>query len=74
MRSFQIYTTSPPWGQVDQAAQGELLQRIVEGDRPSIPADMSDSVSSLTQKCWGNEPTQRPSASEVATAWEEIVG
>lgn len=55
-----------PWKAEEGLGPAQIITRVVvKKDRPRFPPNASASFTALITKCWGQEPTLRPSAQEV---------
>lgn len=62
---FQVLTGNIPFHLIDGWA---AITGIVRGARPDIPANAPTATRGLwkiVQRCWGEEPTERPPLSEI---------
>jgi serine/threonine protein kinase len=60
---WEVATRELPFAGDENA---RVALQIVEGKRPSIPANLPPGYADLMQACWHGEALQRPSAEEVA--------
>ncbi|KAF7343093.1 Kinase-like protein [Mycena venus] len=60
---YELYTGSPPFSDVtpDMAA----MLKVMEGERPGQPAQISDALWTLITTAWGEDWRQRPTAAEI---------
>jgi hypothetical protein len=49
-----------------------LMKKVTTGDRPEIPADVSEAGCKMIKRCWNVDPAIRPSIDEVAAEFEAI--
>ncbi len=47
-----------------------IVAAVVEGKRPPIPAHVPSDIGSLIQSCWSEDPSARPSFSDLVRALE----
>ena len=45
--------------------RSELYNRIMSGERPTLPSSCPDALASLLKKCWSTIPSTRPSFSHI---------
>lgn len=50
----------------EYGSQTSIRQKIMDGERPLIPAGFGEQFSQLLQRSWHPDPAKRPTASEVA--------
>lgn len=50
-----------------------LESKVIAGERPEIPHSCPQAYRKLIQVCWANNPTKRPSFSEIVTTLEDII-
>lgn len=46
---------------------------VSQGITPDIPADAPDEFTSIMQKCWNKEPSERPGAVEIAAQLQVLL-
>ena len=51
-----------------------LMNKLVRGMRPAVPADVPARLAALMRQCWDKEPMARPSFSQVCVELEAIAG
>lgn len=62
---LEIYTKNVPFHRVDEFQAG---MKVLRGLRPARPASIAeDGLWALVERCWRQDPTERPSISDVAT-------
>jgi hypothetical protein len=61
---FWMATQTVPY---EKEPAEKMARKIVEGKRPSIPRKVPSSLRDLIQKCWAEDPGQRPT-------WAQIIG
>jgi serine/threonine protein kinase len=67
---WEVATRELPFAGDENA---RVALHIVEGKRPSIPANMPPGYADLMQACWHGEALQRPSAEQAAHMLEPPV-
>jgi serine/threonine protein kinase len=60
---WEVATRKRPFAGEDNA---QVALYIVEGERPSIPADIPRGYGELVQACWHEQALRRPTAERVA--------
>ncbi|OHS97880.1 TKL family protein kinase [Tritrichomonas foetus] len=48
----------------------QVASKVMAGERPQIPSNISDSLQSLIKRCWAQDPSQRPSMHQVVAELE----
>ncbi len=51
-----------------------LKRNVLAGRRPPIPASVPDDVSHIITQCWAQEPSERPTFTQVVALLTECVG
>ena len=72
MLVIEVLTGKPPF---EGCGEPGAACRILRGDRPELPqnagdVDLTDPMRDLIQRCWHENPTERPEIWEVVTMWE----
>ncbi|KAH8101137.1 kinase-like domain-containing protein [Cristinia sonorae] len=72
---IELYTEKTPF---ENQSLVKVQKEVVRGGRPPRPVTrdgklMDDNMWSLTEHCWTQQPSDRPSASEVAKSLADIV-
>ncbi|KAK9807897.1 hypothetical protein WJX72_012460 [[Myrmecia] bisecta] len=60
----ECFTRRQPWKEFTHFFQ-IIVQVAIKGERPKIDADCPDPLRRLIQKCWHQDPHQRPSCAEI---------
>ena len=60
---IELATAGKPWPEIKDL--GELFNKIVNGDRPSIPAHLSADCQDFIAQCLTHNKDERPSASDL---------
>jgi serine/threonine protein kinase len=63
MIMWEFTTGCKPFANVEHNI--DLIYNIIDGQRPEITEDTPEFFANLMKKCWDNDPTKRPSISEV---------
>ncbi len=66
---FEIATREVPFDSLDPPV---IRERVLAGQRPSLPAACPAPVRSLIERCWAQMPGSRPTAAQVlkeTSAW-----
>ena len=63
MIMWELTTGCKPFANVEHNI--DLIYNIIDGQRPEITEDTPEFFANLMKKCWDNDPTKRPSISEV---------
>jgi hypothetical protein len=76
MLAVEIFTGEVPFP--EQRNQGAAI-RIFRGDRPEFPPNaeavgLTIEIWGLLQRCWRQDPTERPTIDDVVSAWEQFLG
>jgi len=50
----------------------DAIANLSTGDRPSIPSYCHPSLEKLINKCWANDPNERPSFREILDSLESL--
>jgi hypothetical protein len=50
-----------------------LVFWTLQGLRPTIPKNINPKLAELLQKCWKNDPSERPEFSETTTMLQQIL-
>jgi len=66
---WEIFTGQSPWEDVSQI---EILRALDAGERPPLPAKGCRKFASVVQKCWANDPLQRPHLPEIVDMLEDV--
>ena len=72
MLVVEVLTGKPPF---EGCGEPGAACRILGGDGPELPqnagdVDLTDPMRDLIQRCWHENPTERPEIGEVVTMWE----
>ena len=72
MLVIEVLAGKPPF---EGCGEPGAACRILGGDRPELPqnvgdVDLTDPMRDLIQRCWHENPTERPEIWEVVTMWE----
>ncbi|KAJ7170995.1 kinase-like domain-containing protein [Mycena filopes] len=65
---LELYSGRPPF--YDVASDGELLLKVIKGDRPEFPTTAPMWCAQMAAKCWAHHPLDRPG---IGTIIEFIV-
>jgi serine/threonine protein kinase len=73
MLAIEVFTGTLPFVECDSE---EVIRRILEGTRPELPRNAGDVGLTterwqLLQRCWDQDPANRPTMEEVARIWED---
>ena len=60
---YQLLTGEKPFN--GEKSVMRLMERAERGERPEIPNNLPKELSNLIQKCWSNNPDDRPSFEEI---------
>ncbi len=60
---FELITKTVPYG--DKSAE-QIIHYLNKGERPSIPSDAPEKFVKPMQRCWSENPSERPSAKQLA--------
>jgi serine/threonine protein kinase len=68
---WELLTGKVPYSDLTplQAAVGV----VQKGLRPTIPKNINPKLAELLQKCWKNDPSERPEFSETTTMLQQIL-
>jgi len=61
---WELVTREDFFGEV-RGFMAQLEDHVISGKRPAIPKDCPEDFAELIQDCWQNDPTARPSFSEI---------
>ena len=50
-----------------QCRRSEIKERMQAGERPSLPPDCPESLTSLIKDCWSFEPSERPTFQDICS-------
>ncbi|GIL63561.1 hypothetical protein Vafri_17603 [Volvox africanus] len=68
---WELYVCARPYSDV---AEDQIAQRVtLKGLRPTFPSDTPRSYGALARQCWSQDPNERPSASEIVAAIENML-
>ena len=72
---FEVLALSVPFNQEPwtRMSHPELIQSIIQGDRPCLPKDVDTKLEQIIRRCWDAKPDARPSATEIYTFMVEYV-
>jgi len=70
---WALLSNQPPFGELEQLSNDSFADSVCSGHRPEIPADSPPPLRRLITECWADEPADRPTASIVSDALEDIV-
>jgi len=59
---WEIFTQQQPW---ENVIAWDIPDRVQSGERPTIPDDLSDSMTQLIRDCWTGLPDKRPTFDEI---------
>lgn len=62
MIGFYVLTGTKPW---DEMFSNDIENRVIKGDRPVIPKNISEANGDLITKCWGQNPRNRLTFDEI---------
>ena len=62
---FYMLRSTPPWAGL--SGLDAVTQAAVEGERPLIPRNVDERVSTLLKRCWDETPGARPTFEEIIT-------
>lgn len=55
-------------GEIEQYANN-----VARGARPAVPEDWPEDIKGLVQKCWSQEPAERPAMTEIIDSLKKFV-
>ena len=58
----QVFTGGPPFSEFTAPV---IISEVINGKRPARPCGLADSVWDITDRCWCQNPVQRPTMTEV---------
>ncbi|KAF7368756.1 hypothetical protein MVEN_00200700 [Mycena venus] len=64
---YELYTGAPPFS--DVAPDMAAMLKVMEGERPGKPAQISDALWIVITAAWGGDWHQRPSAAEIIASF-----
>ncbi|GIL77364.1 hypothetical protein Vretimale_2798 [Volvox reticuliferus] len=68
---WELYMCARPYSDVPE---DQIAQRVtLKGLRPTFPSDTPRSYGALARQCWSQDPNERPSASEIVAAIENML-
>ncbi|GFR52243.1 hypothetical protein Agub_g14777, partial [Astrephomene gubernaculifera] len=68
---WELYTCARPYADVPE---DQIAQRVtLKGLRPTFPPDTPRAFGALARQCWSQDPNERPNASEVVRALENML-
>ncbi|EFJ48730.1 hypothetical protein VOLCADRAFT_120838 [Volvox carteri f. nagariensis] len=68
---WELYTCARPYSDVPE---DQIAQRVtLKGLRPTFPPDTPRSFGALARQCWSQDPNERPTASEIVSALENLL-
>ncbi|PKC03445.1 kinase-like protein [Rhizophagus irregularis] len=70
MIMWELTTGCKPFASIRHDAN--LVYEIIDGERPEITHDTPECFANLMKSCWDSNPSERPSALEVAKALSSI--
>lgn len=53
------------WYDFNNCSFGDLIKKIKDGDRPKFNSTVSEPYKSLIEKCWSQEPSERPTFDQI---------
>lgn len=68
---YQIVTNERPFKKFNFS---EIIQRVKKGERPTFNVPVPNSYQSLIEKCWSQDPKERPSFDEILTQLQNDAG
>ncbi|KAG6833120.1 hypothetical protein H0H87_011228 [Tephrocybe sp. NHM501043] len=72
LTAWELYTNGAvPFGEI--ADKRKFCTLVGRGERPTRPAQMGDGIWGLIQRCWKNEPSERPDFVEVNRMMTQLV-
>jgi len=65
MTILEIYTGKPPFH--EKKNDSAVIFMVIEGKRPDLPIDITkrNTLKQLVEQCWKQEPSERPTSTEV---------
>ena len=61
--SWEIASRQMPWAGVN--ARSIFRRVVLTGDRPEMPNDVSADIEVIIRSCWREDPTARPTFSDI---------
>ena len=61
--SWEIVSRRMPWA--DLNARSIFRRVVLAGDRPKMPNDVSTDIEHIIRSCWIEDPTARPTFSDI---------
>ncbi|KAK8876598.1 hypothetical protein M9Y10_006816 [Tritrichomonas musculus] len=65
MLAYEIVTGELPFKEHDGLTAVSISSKISNGERPEIPDRVPEKMSNLIQRCWSQDPKDRPSFDEI---------
>lgn len=69
---WEILTRRVPFDDEPNQFSHNILQIVLSGVRPSIPAGSPTSYVTIMEECWQTKPVDRPSFKEVQRRLEDL--
>ena len=73
--AWEIFSRKVPFAELDVPALqlGMLVLMTEQRPEPAQPAAMPDSVAEIVQRCWRQEPAERPTSADVAKSLDRLL-
>ena len=62
MIAYYIWFETKPWGKHNLE---EIQAKVLKSERPSFPESKDEEIKDLIQKCWQQDPHERPTFKNV---------
>ena len=66
----EILTRRLPFEDVDFKNRFEIQDMVLQGMRPTIPYDCPPRYKKLMERCWSDDPSNRPDFQEIVSSLE----
>jgi len=70
MTCYEVVSGKLPYS--SDLPRHHINKLVMEGQRPQLPKDINTRLSSLIQKCWQTEASERPTFEEICLDLQEI--
>lgn len=68
-----LYTLKEPWEEDTIREYQELVEAVINGDRPEIPQDCQILLKELIEACWHSDRQQRPAFTKVVSKLDYLI-
>ena len=68
----EVYTEKEPFSEFGFKKPWHMSEHVIKGGRMSIPDACPSDFSALINKCWAQDPNERPSFKEIVTVLDDM--